>query len=162
MTAPAIGGHAASWGSRVNADVRMAHDRELSDRHYKWGQNCPAVDLDFLMCEFNRGIPVVLVDYKWHGAHLGNTNGFTFKALSSLYNEHGELLPFFIARYWPENWAFRVLPVNKPAQDFASTSDWMPMTERQWVLGLYRLRKIVLSRADQAAVDKLKDTYPPT
>ena len=161
MTAT-IGGHKASWGSRLNAEVRMAHDRELSERHYAWGQNCPAVDLDFLMCEFNRGIPVVLVDYKWQGAQLGTTNGFTFKALSSLYNEHGEQLPFFIARYWPDTWAFKVLAVNEPAQEFAMTRDWVAMTERQWVLGLYRLRKVALTRGDQAAVDKLNNSMPPT
>lgn len=160
MTAAAVGGERASWGSRVNAETRMAHDRELSERHYAWGQNCPAVDLDFLMCEFNRGIPVVLVDYKWQGATLGNTNGFTFKALSSLYNEHGEQLPFFIARYWPGTWAFKVLPVNEPAQGWLMTSEWVPMTERQWVTGLYKMRKVALGRGDTAAIARLNNVLP--
>ena len=161
MTVAPVGGRSASWGSRVNADARMAHDRELSERHYAWGQNCPAVDLDFLMCEFNRGIPIVLVDYKWQGAPLGNTNGFTFKALSGLYNEQGDHLPFFIARYWPGTWAFKVLPVNEPAQERLSTAGWVPMTERQWVSGLYRMRQIALSRGDLATVARLNDTMPP-
>jgi hypothetical protein len=161
VSVTSLGGRAASWGTRVNSDVRMAHDRELSERHYKWGQNCPAVDLDFLMCEFNRGIPVVLVDYKWQGAPLGNTNGFTFRALASLYNEHGDQLPFFIARYWPETWAFKVLPVNEPAQVWLATDQWVPMTETQWVLGLYKMRKIALNRGDEAAVGRLNNTPPP-
>jgi hypothetical protein len=161
MTAPAVGGSRASWGSRVDAETRMVHDRELSDRHYAWGQNCPAVDLDFLMCEFNRGIPVVLVDYKWQGAALGNTNGFTFKALSSLYNADGKPLPFFIVRYWPDTWAFKVLPVNAPAQHWLNTADWVPMTEKQWVGGLYRMRKIALSRGDEAAIARLNEIQPP-
>jgi hypothetical protein len=156
-----VGGSKASWGSRVDADTRMRHDRELSERHYAWGQNCPAVDLDFLMCEFNRGIPVVLVDYKWQGAPLGNTNGFTFKALSGLYNEHGDQLPFFVARYWPDVWAFKVLPMNAPAQAWLQADTWVPMTEKEWVTGLYRMRKVALNKGDCASIARLNTELPP-
>ena len=39
-------------------------DQELSARHRTWGFNCPAVDLDFLMVEYNIGKPVGLIEYK--------------------------------------------------------------------------------------------------
>lgn len=39
-------------------------DMELSGRHRIWGFNCPAVDLDFLMVEYNLGIAIAVVEYK--------------------------------------------------------------------------------------------------
>ena len=39
-------------------------DERLSERHGHWGFNCPAVDLDFVMLEYNHGKPCALVEYK--------------------------------------------------------------------------------------------------
>jgi hypothetical protein len=36
-------------------------DLELSGRHRRWGWDCPAVDLDFLFLEYDKGKAVALV-----------------------------------------------------------------------------------------------------
>lgn len=137
-------------------------DQEISKRHRDWGMNCPAVDLDFVLLEFNHGVPVAVVDYK-HCAKanpLEGLNEWAIKAMSALYNELGENLPFFVARYWPGPWAFSVLPMNEPARKWLP-GDWTPMTEQQWVTGLHRLRKLVLSAGDQRQIARLKQEMPP-
>src|SRR5678815_2099094 len=92
-------------------------DQELSQRHRLWGFNCPAVDLDFLMVEYNMGLPVGLIEYKHHCAQAPNLRHATYRALCDLadgYRDEG--LPFLIAFYWPDLWAFRITPVNPLAQ----------------------------------------------
>ena len=101
-------------------------DQAISARHRKWGVNCPAVDLDFLMIEYNSGKPCVLVEYKHFKAQHLNLNHPTYRALSALADSGN--LPFIIAYYWPLCWAFRVLPVNEIAENFWSKGQ--RMTER--------------------------------
>lgn len=156
-----IGGHGITGGQRINAGDRMQYDRMLSERHYKWGTDCPAVDLDFLMCEFNHGVPVAVVDYKWHGADIDRVNAHTYRALSSFYNARYERLPCFIARYWPDTWAFSVLAINDPARKWLRDNGWVPMSEQQWVLLLYRMRKDALTAGDKAYISRLNKVRPP-
>lgn len=145
----------------------MAADRELSDRHRDWGHDVPCVDLDFLLCEFNHGIPVAVVDYKFHLADLERTNEYTYSTLGRLYNEHGQQLPFFIARYWPGIWAFKVRPENAAAHDWMHRvypqreQVWIEMTEQEYVSALYRLRKDALTAGDQRYIARLNSAYPP-
>lgn len=137
-------------------------DQEISRRHREWGMNCPAVDLDFVLLEFNHGVPVAVVDYK-HCAKanpLEGLNEWAIKAMSELYNRHGENLPFFVARYWPDSWAFKVLPMNEPARKLLS-DEWTSMTEQQWVTGLHRIRKRVLSVGDEKQIARLRQEMPP-
>lgn len=111
-------------------------DESLSRRHRAWGFNCPAVDLDFLMVEYNLGAPVALVEYKDRRARQPDLKHPTYRAI----NELADLaqLPFLIAFYWPESWAFRVHPVNAIARE--SYEDAMLLTERRFVKSLYYLR----------------------
>jgi hypothetical protein len=137
-------------------------DQEISKRHREWGMNCPAVDLDFVLLEFNHGVPVAVVDYK-HCAKanpLEGLNEWAIKSMSELYNKHGENLPFFVARYWPGTWAFMVRPMNDPARKLVP-DEWRPMTEQQWVTGLHRIRKRVLTAGDERQIARLKQEMPP-
>lgn len=137
-------------------------DQEISSRHRAWGMNCPAVDLDFVLLEFNHGIPVAVVDYK-HCAKanpLEDLNEWAVKAMSALFNERGENLPFFVARYWPETWAFKVLAMNDAARAVLP-GRWTPMTERQWVTGLHRLRRRALTIGDRKQIARLNEQMPP-
>src|SRR5262245_54940974 len=84
-------------------------DAEISQRHRMWGFNCPAVDLDFLMVEYNIGKPVGLVEYKHYCAAFPNVQHATYRALAELADV--AMLPFVIAFYWPAIWAFVVHPV---------------------------------------------------
>lgn len=148
----------------------MKYDRMLSERHLNyWGTECPAVDLDFLMCEFNQGVPVAIVDYKHHEGSINNTNSETYRTLSSFHGPDGRQLPFFVARYWPHTWAISLLAVNSAALDAIrrvtggrfSGESAIPLTERQYVNFLYRLRKDELSRGDERYLARLNHEPPP-
>lgn len=164
-----IGGIGRTRAHRVGPQDWIAYNRMLSERHLKWwGDECPATDMDFLLNEYNHGIPVAIVDYKHHSANLGNTNSASYRAVSHLYNEQGQQIPFFVARYWPETWAFKVLAVNDSARSWWATYEhqfktdqWCPLTERQYVTALYRLRKDALNAGDKRYIDRLNDALPP-
>lgn len=138
-------------------------DEEISRRHRRWGFNCPATDLDFLLLEFNHGVPVAVVDYKHHAKTdpLADLHESAIQALSGLYDERGENLPFFVTRYWPGTWAFKALPMNDRARRWLRGDVWVSMTEKQWVTGLYKMRKDALDIRDQQYIRRLNDQMPP-
>lgn len=138
----------------VRAERTGWRDKDLSARHRVWGWDCPAVDLDFLLVEYNIGKPVALVEYKHWRASRVNLRHPTYRALTELADMAD--LPFVVARYWPGVWAFRVWPINAvAAQSFENAEN---MTEREYVMRMYRLRRLVLSREISA---HLMDERPP-
>ncbi len=97
-------------------------DKEISLRHRAWGFNCPAVDLDFLMVEYNLGKAVAMVEYKHFKACMPNLNHASYRAIMDVANNHNpDPLPFLLAFYWPEQWAFRAYPVNDQAIESGKT-----------------------------------------
>lgn len=165
-----VGGSGQRARARLRRETRMEYDRMLSERHLNfWGDDCPAVDLDFLMCEYNHGISVAIVDYKHHKAKFENTNSKTFQTLSELYGPDRRQLPFYIARYWTENWSFKLLAVNAAARaaiERLSSGKFdvhqeIPLSEKQYVSFLYRLRKEALSAGDHRYLSRLNDALPP-
>lgn len=137
-------------------------DQEISERHRLWGFNCPAVDLDFVMAEYNHAKPVALVEYKHFNA-LGkfDLNHPTLRALSDLatgYRNTG--IPFFIAVYWPGIWAFKIIPCNKNAHDIF-TEEYRNFTEQDYVRVLYWLREITLTNYEQKVIGRLCEELPP-
>lgn len=128
-------------------------DASLSARHREWGFNCPAVDLDFLMVEYNIGKPVGLIEYKHHLARSPNIQHATYRALAELANV--SQLPFLIAFYWPDIWAFRTHPVNAIALNWFAHGELI--TEYEFVRRLYRMRRRVLTRELESI---LKQTLP--
>jgi hypothetical protein len=162
------GGSGTNGRARTTSEHRVFADRELSDRHREWGHDCPAVDLDFLLCEYNHGAPVAIVDYKHSAADLSRTNQRTYETLGRLYDEHGQQIPFFIARYWPDTWAFKVHPENDAAHAWmqrvlseAATTTWVDMTEQEYVSALYWLRKDALTAGDRKYIERLNTAGPP-
>jgi len=130
-------------------------DMELSNRHRRWGFNCPAVDLDFLMVEYNLGLPVALVDYKQFLAQMPNTRHPTYRAICALADREPPL-PFLVVFYWPDVWAFRVYPVNETGHKQFKYGE--ELTEREYVTRLYRLRSLLV---EQQILDRLNNTKPP-
>jgi len=148
---------------RVDAEKWIGYSLMLSDRHRDfWGDDCPAVDADFLLVEYNHGTPVAVVDYKHCAADLSLTNGRNYEALGGLYGHGGGQLPLFIARYWPGTWAFKVLGKNDSTRYILCGEGWMSFTEQQYVRMLYRLRKDALTRGDEAYIARLNTTPPPS
>jgi hypothetical protein len=113
-------------------------DQAISARHRMWGFNCPCVDLDFLVAEYNVGKPVALIDYKHFLAKPPLLDHATYRALADLADGYKDTpLPFFIAFYWPDIWAFRLIPVNDCAKPLCRGR---VLCERDYVKGLYFLR----------------------
>ena len=134
-------------------------DSEISERHGHWGFNCPAVDLDFVMMEYNHGKPSAIVEYKHKNARSPDVNHATYRALVALANGYKEgPLPCFIAIYDRDDWSFKVIPLNDVASHHYRKCVGKWITERVFVTGLHLLRKSVLTAADQAAINKLNGT----
>lgn len=140
-------------------------DEAISLRHRRWwGDNCPAVDLDFLLLEFHHGVSVAIIDYKHHAKRnpLQGLDTNTIKALGGLYNERHENLPFIVTRYWPDDgWGCKALPMNDRARQLMGAQDWVPLTERSWVGWLYQLRRVALNAGDRRYLDRLNTVPPP-
>ena len=136
-------------------------DSEISLRHRKWGYNCPAVDLDFVMAEYNHGKPVAIVEYKHRCAQEPQIGHPTYQALTALADGYTcGALPFFVAIYYPPEWYFRVIPVNEAAKAYYKHVLDEYLTEQRFVKSLYVLRKRVLTREDEDAISALNDTLP--
>lgn len=131
-------------------------DAELSKRHGAWGFNCPAVDLDFVMMEYNHGKPCALVEYKHKNAKPVDPRHATCRALVALADgyKHGPL-PCLIARYDPHDWSFVVTPLNNRAKEHYRHCNEEPLTEQRFVRSLHLLRKSVLTEEDEAAISEL-------
>jgi hypothetical protein len=135
--------------------------QEISHRHRMWGYNCPAVDLDFVVAEYNYGKPVALIEYKEKRASMPSFDHPTYKALSDLADNYsGGALPFMVVFYCSEDWWFKVLPVNPKAKQCCSEIAGQYITEERFVRGLYKLRNIKLTSEDNAIFKKLSDKLP--
>ena len=134
-------------------------DSELSKRHGCWGFNCPAVDLDFVMMEYNHGKPCALVEYKHINAKQVDITHATYRALVALADGYADgPLPCFIARYNPADWSFTVTPLNKTARDYYAHCISETLTEQRFVRSLHLIRKSVLTAEDHAAIAALNGT----
>ncbi|MFH1013597.1 MAG: hypothetical protein V1769_03705 [Thermoplasmatota archaeon] len=130
-------------------------DKEISHRHRVWGFNCPAVDLDFLMVEYNIGLPVALVEYKYFNAAIPNLKHPTYRALHALADS--AQIQFYLAYYWPDIWAFKIIPINELSQIFYNSKMPVIFTERQYVEMMYRIRHRAI---DEYVFKLLKNELP--
>ena len=133
-------------------EQHFKRDAWLSGRHRMWGRDVPAMDLDFILAEYDRCVPIALIDYKHeHGViNLESANTRTLIALGDMAG-----IPAFIVRYghskqdgwWgdiPEDsvpW-FQVIPLNVYAhgKDMPSNSNNTKLSELVFVTWLYDLR----------------------
>ena len=119
-------------------------DLELSLRHRKWGWDLPAVDLDFLFLEYDRGKAVAIVEYKHEHATPQHATHPTYQAMIDLGTRAS--IPVFACRYKSDFTQWNIVPLNNEAKE------WMPngrmlLTERQWVTFLYKIRGYDLPQA---------------
>lgn len=114
-------------------------DMDISLRHRNWGYECPALDIDFLMCEYNFQQTVALIEYKHHNVKQINKDQVSYRVLKNLADQRFKPIPFFIVLYWRNVWAFNVLPMNETAKAFVA-EDTM-MTEYDYVSLLYKIRR---------------------
>lgn len=108
----------------------------MNDRHRRWGWDCPAVDLDFLFLEYDKGKAVAIVEYKHENAKPQYVTHPTYQAMIDLGTRAG--IPVFAARYAGDFSWWKIVPLNPVAKTFLP--ERLTMTEREWVTFLYHLR----------------------
>jgi len=112
-------------------------DQQISQWHREWGYNCPAVDIDFLLVEYNFGKPVALIEYKHNRIFTTcNLNHPTYKAISELANR--SRLPFAIVYYTNEPRGFMAEPVNELSRRWFIKHELL--SEYEFVMKLYAIR----------------------
>lgn len=111
-------------------------DLRLSQRHRRWGWDCPAVDLDFLFLEYDRGKAVALVEYKHENAAPQYRTHPTYQAMIDLGNRAN--IPVIACRYADDFSWFRITPLNNFAHQWIA--EQQTIDERQWVTLLYKIR----------------------
>lgn len=128
--------HGAEMTREVRAERSHWRDEEISKRHRLWGWDCPAIDIDFLVIEYDCGKAVALVEYKHENAKPQLPSHPSYRALVDLGNRAG--IPVFAVRYADDFSWWQVVPLNPMART------WIPerqvMTEADWVGLLYRMR----------------------
>ena len=113
-------------------------DIGLSLRHREWGKACAAVDIDFLMVEYNRRIPVALVEYKNEHAEPPDLRSANFDAIRVLAND--SRIPFYLCRYGTDYSWFEVTALTHLARQCLG-GDKVTLSERQYVKFLYNHRR---------------------
>jgi len=133
-------------------EQHFKRDAWLSGRHRVWGSNVPAMDLDFILAEYDKCVPVALIDYKHeHGTiNLESANNRTLTALGDMAS-----IPAFIVRYGHSNqdgwWGevpedsvpwFQIIALNSHAHtaDLPSNANDTKLSELVYVSWLYEMR----------------------
>lgn len=130
----------------MSAEERTGfRDLDLSLRHRQWGHNCPSVDIDFVLAEYDRGKTCAVVEYKHFRAERIGIAHKSIRPYVDLCENRWEPIPLMIVRYWPDSWGFQVMPVNKIAHDIYGSmpgfdGQSVSLTERDYVSSLYQLR----------------------
>ena len=120
----------------VKKERTLWRDAGLSERHRKWGWDCPMLDIDFLALEYDKGAPSVLVEYKNEHTQTQYASHPSYQALIKL----GDCanIPVFACRYSDDFTSWRVVPLNAKAREFVPSAT--TLNEAEWVRLLYRIR----------------------
>ena len=110
-----------------------------------------ANDIDMMLVEYTKGVPVAFIEFKMEDRHWRDVE---LAATKWVADKCG--LPFFVVQYSKQlgDW-FKVIPKNDKAVEKIGT--WEMLTERQFVCLLYWLRGL---RPSSDLLAKLKDTLP--
>ena len=111
-------------------------DEKISLRHRMWGFDCPAVDVDFVMVEFDRARVVAIVEYKNEFAAPQYKTHPSYKALSDLATR--AKIPFIACRYGSDFSWWKCTPINSYATKYLDRQ--VELSEKGWVTLLYSIR----------------------
>ena len=111
-------------------------DLSLNDEHRKWGWNCPAIDLDHLFLEYDKGLAVCVIEYKHEFAPLQYPTHPSYRALIDLCNRAD--LPAFAVRYPSDFSWWKLTALNQQAK--TKMPDKNNLSRIEWIKFLHRLR----------------------
>ncbi len=122
---------------RMNDEELISSQLALSRRHRSWGWDVPMLDIDFLVVEYDAGIPKAMIEYKDTRASICRSGHPSYKALRWLCN--ATKLPLFAVRYSLGFNYWRVVPLNIFAtKAIEDTIEFQ--SESAFVEWLYKLR----------------------
>ena len=124
-------------------------DHALSERHRSWGWDCPAIDMDFMMLEYDKGKATALVEYKNECAKIQHSGHPSYQALIDVGNKAE--LPVFACRYATDFSWWRVVPLNAHARKYVPEKT--QMTEWEWVTVLYKTRGMMPTEYQRLAFE---------
>lgn len=115
-------------------------DKEISLHHRKWGVECQATDIDFLLLEYRNEYEVVrpaaMIEYKKDTTPRNDTL-IPYKAIRNVCNSAD--LPFFVVRYSGDFKSYLVIAMNTWAKIRLHAPE-RNMDEEEYVTFLYLLR----------------------
>lgn len=116
-------------------------DEIISEWHRSIGWHYPAVDIDFLLVEYDSGKPKALIEYKHENCGVIQSTHPTYKALRELCALRTVELPFFIAKYSHDCTQFQLRPMNIAGWQLLSTPVSKKLSESEFVGFLTKVRK---------------------
>lgn len=122
--------------SLVREERTRWRDLKLNDEHRKWGWNCPAIDIDKLFLEYDKGKAVALIEYKHERAAPQFASHPSYRALVDLGNR--AQIPVFAVRYADDFSWWHVIPLNQEALKYLDAR--AQMGYREYVEFVYYLR----------------------
>ena len=111
-------------------------DEKLSRWHRTLGVNCPAVDVDFLLVEYDHGKASALIEYKNEYASPQKASHPSYQALIDLGDRAD--VPVIACRYKTDLSQFFVVPLNNKAKSIIP--ERTTMDEVDYIRLLYRIR----------------------
>lgn len=121
----------------LNLETKPEHlgwrDETISAWHRELGYDMPAVDIDFLLIEYDERKPKALIDYKHENARKVSLKSANVAALAWVVNRCA--LPYFIVRYAADLSWFNVVPVNSHARSFVEIRTLMTKASFEKLLG---------------------------
>lgn len=111
-----------------------------SYRHRLWGYHVPAMDIDFLMIEYDRAKVVALVDYKHEAAAAVDFKSHNWRAIIDLGDRAG--VPVFCVYYAGDFSWWSVSAANVLAGDWVSGE--VRLTEAEYIRLMYRIRRRIV------------------
>jgi len=139
----------------VKKELTGNRDLAINNRHRTYGWNCPGLDLDFAMIEYDTGLPKALFEYKKYNAPKLSLSHPSIKALATLATNSN--IPAFIAWYHEATWSFYIIPLNDEAKKRKIPQT---MTERNFVRLQYWLRGRLSECTEEILADKKKEIWP--
>ena len=111
-------------------------DERISALHRVWGWDCPAIDIDWLVIEYDYSEPKGVIEYKEEHAEPQYPSHPSYKALARLGDKAD--LPVYAVRYAHDFTKWRVIPLNTKAKNI--TPQRVSYTHAGYVEFLYKLR----------------------
>ena len=118
-------------------------DEGLSALHRTWGWDCPMIDVDWLVVEYDKAVPVALVEYKNEHAKPVDPTHPSYRALALMGDR--ARIPSVVVHYKSDYSLFRPVALNSIAQSKIPTDN--VLSQREYIRWIYRLRGRVLKEA---------------